>query len=316
MSRTGAITRLIVWSVVAILLTMALISGVTIVQRGSLWPNFNEYFHKGERHEVFTQTVTANSVDQVEIEWARGDVTVEPSADTQVHVTQTSYYDVEPLIFENENGRLKIIQERWNGFAFFSLWRRTSDLNVQLPQKQYEKFKLKMTSGDSKVSEITVQECILLMTSGNLEVDKMTAQKTELRVTSGKMQVTSLDARELTFETTSGELKVEGQMQSITGGTTSGSVKLTTSVQPEKLDISMTSGNVAVGIPDSDGFKLLCKKTSGSFDTNFEFLTSKEGNETLYVYQSGGSNNHRYTVDMTSGTFKLYKAASGTTGDL
>jgi len=66
----------------------------------------------------------------------------------------------------------------------------------------------------------------------------------------------------------------------------------------------MTSGDMALTIPENEGFQLKLDKTSGRFQSDFDFLVNPD-QEDIYIYKS--TSTRQYSVDMTSGHFELRK---------
>ncbi len=107
----------------------------------------------------------------------------------------------------------------------------------------------------------------------------------EADVTSGKMTVESSRADALTVEVTSGSAAFGGAFRNISGEATSGTVRIATDVLPDTLDGNVTSGKVSFTIPDNDGFPSTVK-TSGSLRSNFDLMSSVNGDKNQYSYGS------------------------------
>lgn len=305
MIKQGAVIRIIVWSVVAVLLLAVMLTGIlggfSMVKMGNYWT-------KGQLHEVFSTQESAANISGVNIVWHAGNVTVTQSADDQMHLKQTSYYDVSPADYNVSGGQMSIRQEAEWGIFFLGLFRHSSDLQLSLPAKQYEAFVLKMTSGDTTVDKVSAKRIGLDMTSGDLKVVGLKTDSLDVTVTSGRLTADTVTADKLSFDVTSGNASVSGAISAVAGNTTSGNTTVVTNVLPKMLDVTMTSGDVSVTIPENDGFTLNCHKTSGNIRSDFDLLAPINGNKNTYTYHSGGTAGLTYSAQLTSGTFELLKA--------
>lgn len=292
---------IVIWSVVAVVLT-ALLVALVIALNVSGGLHFRLPF--GETRVIAAMEKDADEFDSVEIRWKAGDVTITPSADEKMHLTQRSRYDVQELECTVENGRLILRDRSGWGFVFFGIGSRSSDLELQLPAKQYGEVLVGMTSGSTSLDGVTADTLRLKMTSGRLTGANLTSSRMEADVTSGKMTVESSRADTLTVDVTSGGAAFDGAFRNISGETTSGTIRISTNVLPDTMDGNVTSGKVSFTIPDNDGFSLYCKKTSGSLRSDFDLMNSVNGDKNQYSYGSGGPS---YTGKVTSGTLEILK---------
>ena len=94
---------IVIWSVVAVVLTALLVILVIAL-------NVNGELHFRlpfvESRVIAAMEKDADEFDSVEIRWKAGDVTITPSADEKMRLTQRSRYDVQELECTVENGRL------------------------------------------------------------------------------------------------------------------------------------------------------------------------------------------------------------------
>ena len=299
MAKTGAITAIVIWAAVAVGLIILLIVGATI--------GLGRFPARGELHEVFSLDEDGAAVDSVEIGWHTGHVRVSPSDDGRMRLKQTSRYNVEPLEYQLTDGKLEIKQKQNFGLFFFGFGFRSSDLELSLPQKQYDAFILKMTSGDSDVKSVSAEKMQITVTSGQLNADGLEAKSISCNLTSGDIEAENIKADSLKISMTSGKAILDGTFTDIESRTTSGKLEIKTDAVPEKIDSRVTSGDVSVSIPENDGFDLTLKKTSGSFDTDFDLKGSINNFSGEYTYGTGSSGRN-YDIKITSGKFDLLKS--------
>lgn len=304
MSKKGVLV-IVLWSCIAFALLAVLILGIV---RGLDLNWLGTFFGEGELHEVYSDSMNADEFDSLKISWESGNVQVRPSDDGQVHITQRSYYKVHAMECDVSGNYLTVEEYHDFGFFFFGFGPRSSDLELDLPSKQYKDFTLKMTSGNTTMNEVTASNMNFELTSGKLEATALQAEKIKAHITSGQIDVDESKADNLTVDETSGTTSFKGSFDAISGKTTSGTCRIETDVAPKALNADLTSGKVSVTIPDNDGFILDCKKTSGDIKSNFDLMKSISDENSKYTYQSGGKSGREYSVKLTSGTFELNKA--------
>ncbi len=285
---------IVVWSVVAVLL-VALLVALTVTG------GFSGVF--GEPRVITTAEMDGETFDSVDLTWKSGKVQITRSADGKMRLTQRSRYDVKELEYGVENGRLYLRERPSWGIIFIGIGSRSSDLELQLPEKQYKEFALTMTSGKTVMEDVSADSMRLKVTSGRLEGSRLAAGALTADMTSGNMQVNA-KASTLQVGITSGRAVFEGSFPSVEGKATSGTVKVETDVVPQHLDGDVTSGKMSFTIPDNGGFSLYCRKSSGSLKSDFELMNSVN-DKNQYVYGTGGP---AYTNRLTSGTLEIRRA--------
>lgn len=300
MTKTGAAVSIVIWSVAALVLTFLLILGVV--------SGFGiNMMLKGELREVFSVQEDNIEFDGFDISWHSGRVDVSPSDDNTLIIKQTSHYNVKPLIYEVSGKKVIIRQEpSWGLFFIFGNF-RSSNLEILLPQKQYEEFILKMTSGKTDINGIDAESIKLNLTSGQLGAEDISAKSLSVSMTSGNAQVNGAIADNFKAKLTSGRAVFGGEFGAVECYATSGEMEILSEGTPESLDAKMTSGDISVTIPDNDGFTVDVNKTSGSFDSSFDLTSNMKDSDGFYSYGKGKDAGRDYTVRITSGKFRLYK---------
>ena len=296
-SKKGAVVMIVVWSVIAALLAALLVA--LIVTGG-----FSGGGLFGEPKVIATAEMDGGEFDSVEILWKSGKVSVTLSADGRMHLTQRSRYNVQPLDYGVEDGRLTLRENASWGIIFFGIGSRSSDLELQLPEKRYKEFLLSMSSGRSAVQGISADDLRFKLTSGRLEGSGLEAGTLTAEMTSGNMAVSGAKAEALRVELTSGRAELSGSFPSIEGRATSGTAKISTDVLPTHLDGQVTSGKVSFTIPDNTGFTLYCTKSSGRLKSDFALMQSVS-DKNHYAYGTDGPS---YTGRLTSGTLEILRA--------
>lgn len=303
MRKVSMAVTITIWSVIAILLTGVLVAGAT----GNLSiGNFNLFERAGDEVEIFSTTENVSDINSVDIKWHTGNVNITQSDDDTMRLSQTSRYEVEQIEYSLSGGKLTIKQKtQW--YFIFSFGGQSSTLELSLPKKQYDDFIFKMTSGTSDINNVSAKSIKIDTTSGNLTLNSIDSEKMSVDITSGDIYGKGVKSDKLSVDTTSGKISLYGEFTEILSETTSGQVEIETSVVPQKLDSDITSGKITIAIPDNDGFELSYKKTSGNLDSDFDLKSSINNKDKKYSYGNGSASGREYSVDITSGTFKLNK---------
>ena len=298
MTKNTTIALLVVWTVVA-LGAIALLAFVILYHHPAVQDS-------GDVREIYSDEWAGETIDDVSLAWHRGNVTIRPSDDGSFHIRQTSRHNAESAAITQSDNKLSVEQplESW----FLISWLApSSDLEMRVPAKTYAEFRVSITSGATDMQSVNAEHINLSMTSGKLTAGDLQAASIAIKVTSGRMTITNSSADALQASLTSGDVTCDGRFPALTGKTTSGNLRLTTTEVVKSLDAKLTSGSITVTMPDNDGFALALDKTSGSFHSDFGLTTTYGGDDTAFAYGSGASSGRSYAVKMTSGKFSLNK---------
>lgn len=212
------------------------------------------------------KTLDSSDIHSLDIDWDAGQIRILPTTGQNIIITQSSYYQVEPFQSSIQGDILEIHQVD-SDFHIFPFSRfHSSNLMIEIPPMYFETFQLSLTSGSCDGQNVAAEHLYVSITSGRVTLD--------------------------------------GRFQNITSELTSGNVSIETNTLPDNLSVEMTSGDMALTIPDNDGFQLKLDKTSGKFQSDFDFLVNPD-QEDIYIYKS--TSTRQYSVDMTSGHFELRK---------
>jgi lia operon protein LiaG len=298
--KIAGVLRILFWGVVAVIAALTMFA----FYRGenpfdSI--NFN-HANSGTLSVLHEQTITEN-ITNVNLGWNAGGVTVVASNDDKIRLIERSYENVAQnkwAIVSISGETLKVTSGIKNAFWFFFWHSPETYLEVQLPKKTYDTFKLSVTSGNNKVSDLSVKSLDVNSTSGNLSIKNLTAETVDFNMTSGQTTFENAAAHEFDGVMTSGNMTFDGVIdQNMRLTMTSGqfSTQLRESA-PKTIDFQMTSGQARFMLDATADFTLSLNKTSGSFAANFEH--TQNGNK--YTYKNGKDTYH---MGMTSGSLTV-----------
>lgn len=206
---------------------------------------------------------------------------------------------------EADNGVLRIERHDKGGLSgFFNL--PTADLEVYLPEGEYEKLAVYSTSGRIVVDEDLRFESVRLESvSGSI---KMFADvKDELRAesTSGRVSVENASPEKLTAKSKSGSISLSRiRSEDIDASTVSGKIELCDVIASSRLNAESVSGSVELDRCDAD--RITIESTSGSVkgtllsDKTFT-VRSSTGSVDVPFSVSGGE----CEISTTSGSIKI-----------
>ena len=283
--KKGAIARLVIWSVTALLLTGLLASvlvfrglkeeskkwNFSIGSSGDTYKNASDYFVGGG--DIYDE------ITSLEVNWASGGINIEVYDGSCIQISETGAdSEDDRMRYIVRNGRL-IIQYRKSGFSFGFL---NSDkiLNVKLPYETAAglvSIETESTSADVNIAGITASECDISNSGGEIRLEEVKLGR-------------------LDFETVSGNLEVSGEIGSLESSSTSGEVRLRSASAPNEIDCESVSGDVVLEIPADSGFRAELDTISGAFSS--ELTVTKRGEK--YISGDGRGD---YSADTTSGDF-------------
>jgi DUF4097 and DUF4098 domain-containing protein YvlB len=158
---------------------------------------------------------------------------------------------------------------------------------------------------DVYIPENTVRELEIDMTSGNTNLEGMEFDKLNINMTSGDTNIYNTTARELEYDATSGSADIDGSFTYISVDVTSGTTSVSTAIQSERVELSLTSGRAKLGLPeDISGFTVDYERTSGSIDSDFDYSGDDNEHSGVLTYGDGAC---RIEADMVSGNIDIEK---------
>lgn len=253
------------------------------------------------------------------------------------HVTITTEKDADMISVYYKAGRSGIrfgctirngtLIVRENGFfmTFFDFNGDSSELELVLPEREYEKVTLSAASGSISAQELVSEKFTAEFASGEGDF-RVFADDIHLEVSSGSVTLQNCredrKASSICLDALSGKHTVEGFLTDefdidLASGTVtmtgvsgkgnidlaSGNVRLDYAAWDDDLDIDAASGTVEVRLPAESGAFVELDAASGGVTAELDGETASfRGDSSGKV---GGGNMHRVDVDLASGSVKL-----------
>ena len=263
----------------------------------------------------------SGKVENLEIEWTAGSVTIAYHADDTVILSEKAEREIpedEKLLWKLDGTTLKVEYHKPNLVKLTTL---AKDLTITLPENvKLNKAAVHATSADLKVPSLRAEEAILETTSGStdaaVEAKTVKASSTsgnvtlkltgkqdsvELSGTSGSLSLNAEEVAAAKAHSTSGGISVEAKaFGTVTAESTSGNVYAKAGGFTE-MKLKATSGSINAALPVTPGFAGTINTTSGEISSRIPL----ENNGNRY---SCGDGSAKLTIDATSGNVTLMPA--------
>lgn len=194
---------------------------------------------------IVTQTV-AESFSSISVDGASCDVRLIPSQEDACQVEYPAHPETTCSVSVH-NDTLQIVFEddrSWTNLIGISFQRM--EINLYLPQTQYEQLELETVSGKLTIPEaFSFTQSTVHTTSGEIQFTAATSEALSLESVSGNISVTDVTPQALKVHTTSGDIHLSQVVTAgpCTIGSVSGDVELE-DCDAQELTIDTTSGDV------------------------------------------------------------------------
>lgn len=298
--RRNAITRIIVWSIVIILLVgiqFGVIFGVNH-QRIEITESalavtipYETEVALTEWRESEKNTFSASEVREIEIEWVSGDILIMPHNTDTIIVREDGSFDAKyAMIMSCREGELniKFCADSVSGFVGINSTNNLSkDLTIYVPQ------------------DWVCESLELDVASSKVEVNDLTIREVEFDAASGTCEFENCIVGEMDIDTASGDVRFIGELNILDCDAVSASVYAVLGNTPSRLDLESMAGDLDITLPADAGFTLSMSALSRDFSSDFD-TTMKNGNHV------SGDGRCRINVDGMSGDVVIRKAAAVT----
>ena len=239
-------------------------------------------------------------LEEIDISWLTGPVTVGMSTDGKIHVTERSAKELsesDQMKVTLGAGALKIQWDHQWFRRFFNVnlgWfgQRDKELEVLLPRElagelvtmavsntsgemsvagcKAETMNLSSVSGQLSVNSCSAEELALNNVSGDVSLNEVSAtEKITVSTVSGGMELSGVDAEALDLDTVSGGCKLSGSARNLHVSTISGDIFASLTAEPLDVDMDSVSGGLALELPPASNFTAEHDSVSGSFKCDF-----------------------------------------------
>ena len=250
--KRNAIARIIIWSLVAVLLTSLLVVGISSSPSSFFSGDWSlgamgVTYKNSALYNVGGGTVT-DEFQSIKVNWTNGKINIEAYDGEDTVISETEVEEKEnKLRWRVEDGVLKI-QQMAAGMRFGLKQTPKKTLTVKIPSNVAEG--LKAVTSDSVSAEVTITG---ISASDKIEIDTV----------SGGANLKNIKTEKLDIDTVSGSIKAAGEFTELESDSVSGDVTVSSATPLKKLDCDSTSGNIRLTIPKNSGFTLKADTVSG-----------------------------------------------------
>lgn len=254
--KRNAVFRLILFSILAVILVGALISGIAlksyqmpgvVIRKSFEAPLVNEY------------EFDAREIDRLKIDWAAGKIVIVPVEGKNISVTEELLGTDKTMVLKKDGSTLYMQYcEGAIGLSFGSGSSLKKNLYVCVPQ-----------DWDCKELEIDAA-------SATVQVENLTIEELASSTASGAHTFTNCQVEKLKMETVSGNLDFNGSLDKLDFNGVSAQANLVLSNQPKSIQLESVSGDLNLTLPEDCGFTLDKDSLSGRVSSELE-TTEKDG---------------------------------------
>lgn len=230
-------------------------------------------------------TFEASSIRELEIEWAAGDILIQPGSSDRIVVKEDGVTSERYAMHLNQEGntlKIRYAQSVKNFIGLNDLMEK--DLTIYVPADWYcEALEIDAASAAVEVNDLTIGEVDFDGASGVCEFENCTVE-------------------EIDIDTASGDVRFVGSLNILDCDAASASFYASLTNVPSRMDMDMMSGNLDLTLPADAGFSLRMDTMNDNFSSEFQ-TQLKNGN---YVAGDGAC---RINIDALSGDVTIRKAA-------
>lgn len=254
-------------------------------------------YENAELYSVGTASVSAESVEKIEIDWVGGGIEVEQTASKTLQVIEerSSEKDAERMHYYLDGKVLKIkyCESGLRG----TVNERNKNLFVEIPagiSLEIDSVSAGITMGVLNVNALSIESV-----SGNVTAERIVSEETEVETVSGKVSVGELITSKLSLDGVSGGVEITRlstdflEMEMVSGDVSLGVQKALSA------EIESVSADVTITLREGLGATIEMKTTSGKFSTKKEF--GETGSRYDVFGEDGVSVDCSFKIETTSG---------------
>ena len=284
--KTNAIVRIVIWSIVLLLLVSILVTALafgiySVHSSETSWAAPIITTGSGEFHQA---DHAAESVSQIEIEWAAGTITIQPGDTDKILLSESGKFDTDEAMVYRQNGSKLTIECQEQDFFIGFQSTVSKDLTITVPR-------------DWQGRSISIDAA-----SAQLNVTGITVEEVELDSASGIAVFEDCTIEELDIDTASGDVEFRGKLDTLEFDAMSAKFTAVFTSFPSRMELDSMSGDVDISLPEGCGFTATIDAMSSDFSSDFEVTRKND----QYVCGDGSC---RINVSAMSGDVVIRKAA-------
>ena len=282
--RTNAIVRIVLYSL-AILVLISILAGVLLLKTFIVDTDWGTVFTSENDGTVSSVgSVSASEIQNIQVEWAAGTITLESGDVTEITFSETSGLEEKHRLIWSQKGDKLLIQfvKQYSLELFNNSSTISKDLKIIVPR-------------DWSCNELDIYAA-----SAEVHVNRISVNEVDFDGASGVCTFTDCHINKMDVDTASGDIRFSGTLTELDCDAASATCSLQLSNCPRRIDADMMSGDLRLTLPDDCGFSVKMEALSSNFTSDFP-TTFQNGR---YIY---GDGNCVITVSAMSGDVMIYK---------
>lgn len=267
--------------------------------------NLNLYtYDKASSYTVGGGEFAIDTVDSLDIDWVSGKVIVKTDATAQkITVSEENSksedkYQMRHYLDAQKTLRIRFVKD---GTSISSI-NLKKELTVTLPAdetKLFSEIDIETVSADFNGDGFNVTKIDIETVSGGVDLTNVDTSYLDVETVSGNITCSDISSKNIDFDSVSGEFDFNGAVSGrIESKTVSGDFEIHTSTMPTSIECDTVSGDIALYVPENDGFSCIFKTVSGDFNSNFAVTSS--GKSRTY-----GNGSVVIEIKSTSGSLRI-----------
>lgn len=251
--RKNAILRIVLYSLVILLLTGILLTGLGIGAFSfSLGLSSQEYMEG-------SGAADAQMIRRIQIQWASGNIRLETEDTEDICFSESGSGD--PMVYEILGDTLII---------------RYSKPTISIGFISYAKKDLTVTVPYDWVCE----DLELEVASADISINNWTIDQSSLDTASGECVFFDCNVNTLNIDTASGSIRYIGSLNTLDCNAASANFTGSFTNIPKSLEMDSASGDLDITLPENAGFRVTLDALSGKFHSDFP--ATQNGNSYFY----------------------------------
>lgn len=263
--RTNAIIRIILYSI-AILILISILATALLLNTFVINTDWDTVFTSENSGTVTSVgSVPADSIRDIQIEWAAGTITIMPGDVGEITFSDTAGLAEKDQMIWSQKGDKLLIQFCKPRIIFGISIDAPKDLKIIVPRGW------------------NCDELDIDAVSADVNIQNMTIQAMDFDSASGTCTFTDCHLNILDVDTASGDINFSGTLSELDCDAASATCTMRLTNCPKRMDADMASGDLRLTLPENCGFTVNLESLSGDFTSEFPTAT-KDGR---YVHGDG-----------------------------
>lgn len=260
--KCNAIARIIIFSIIIILLIGILLTGLGF---GMYMIDLDISDSDYTTAQTATVLFSPDEIKNIQIEWASGDIIIQPGDVDAIQVTENGDYSDQQAMSYKQAGDTVHIRYQKDSIRINIFSISSKDLTVTVPR------------------DWICKDLSLEVASADVTIDSLIARRVDVDTASGDYQFLSCSIGDLDIDTASGSIQFDGTLDTLDCDAASGRFTGVFSNTPECIEMDSASGDLDITLPAETGFRVNMDALSGSFHSDFTYNV----NNNSYVYGDG-----------------------------